>query len=63
MQINTLISRIKQRRQEIANGMVDGNCVNFESYQRLVGHSLGLLEILEFINQTLAEEEKDVERR
>ena len=63
MQINTLISRIKHRRQEIAAGMVDGNCVNFESYQRLVGQSLGLLEILDFINQTLAEEEKDVERR
>ena len=63
MQINTLISRIKQRRQEIAAGLGDGTCVNCESYQRLVGQSLGLLEILDFINQTLAEEEKDVERR
>jgi len=54
---------IQRRRQEISEGMVNGNCVNFESYQRLVGQNLGLLEVLDFINKTLEEEEKDVERR
>jgi len=61
MRINALIDMIKRRRQEIAEGVVNGNCVNFESYQRLVGQSIGLLEVLDFINKTLEEEEKDVE--
>jgi len=63
MRINALIDMIQRRRQEISEGMVNGNCVNFESYQRLVGQNLGLLEVLDFINKTLEEEEKDVERR
>jgi hypothetical protein len=41
--------------------MVDGHCVNFESYQRLVGQSMGLNETLQFINQLLEEERRDVE--
>ena len=32
MQISALITLIKQRRQEIADGLVNGNCVNFETY-------------------------------
>jgi hypothetical protein len=61
MDVRGLISVIKQRRQEIAESMVNGHCVNFESYQRLVGQSMGLNETLEFINQLLEEERKDVE--
>jgi hypothetical protein len=58
MQVNALIGLIKTRRQEIAMGLVDGNCTNFESYQRLVGQSIGLQEALDFINQLLEEERK-----
>jgi hypothetical protein len=60
MQISALITLIKQRRQEIADGLVNGNCVNFETYQRLVGQSLGLAEALQMINNLLDEERKDV---
>jgi|TARA_R110000868_G_scaffold117122_1_gene311192 hypothetical protein len=60
MQISALITLIKQRRQEIAEGLVNGNCANFESYQRLVGQSLGLAEALQMINNLLDEERKDV---
>jgi hypothetical protein len=58
--LNGLIQLIKQRQQEISEGMVNGNCVNFDSYQRLVGQHIGLQETLQFINQLL-EEEKNVE--
>jgi hypothetical protein len=61
MEVRALIGLIKQRRQEIAESMVDGHCVNFESYQRLVGQSMGLNETLQFINQLLEEERRDVE--
>ncbi len=60
MQISALITLIKHRRQEIAEGLVNGNCVNFETYQRLVGQSLGLAEALQMINNLLDEERKDV---
>lgn len=58
--LSGLIQLIKQRQQEIADGMVNGNCVNFDAYQRLVGQHIGLQETLQFINQLL-EEEKNVE--
>jgi hypothetical protein len=58
--LSGLIQLIKQRQQEISEGMVNGNCVNFDSYQRLVGQHIGLQETLQFINQLL-EEEKNVE--
>jgi hypothetical protein len=61
MQIGALIGLIKQRKQEIAQSMIDGHCVNFESYQRLVGQCIGLNEALEFINNLLEEERRDVE--
>lgn len=40
--------------------MVNGNCHNFESYQRLVGQSIGLQEALQII-ETLLKEEENVE--
>jgi hypothetical protein len=58
--LSGLIQLIKQRQPEISDGMVNGNCVNFDSYQRLVGQHIGLQETLQFINQLL-EEEKNVE--
>jgi len=55
--ISDLIGRIKQTQQAIAESMVNGNCVNFESYQRLVGQNLGLQEALQIIENLLKEEE------
>jgi hypothetical protein len=54
------IGRIKQRQERIAESLVEGNAVNFETYQRLVGQHQGLEEALFIINQLL-EEEKNVE--
>jgi hypothetical protein len=58
--VSGLIQLIKQRQQEISDGMVNGNCVNFDSYQRLVGQHIGLQETLQFINQLLEEDNQDV---
>jgi hypothetical protein len=58
---NDLINGIKRRQNEIAESLVSGNCVNFESYQRLVGQNQGLQEALEILNNLLSEEDKDVE--
>ena len=54
------IGRIKQRQERIAESLVEGNAVNFETYQRLVGQHQGLEEALLIINQLL-EEERNVE--
>jgi hypothetical protein len=59
--ISELISRIEVEKQEIAKAMLNGNCVNFESYQRLVGQSIGLNKALEVLNNLLEEQRKDVE--
>jgi hypothetical protein len=58
---NDLINGIKRRQTEIAESLVNGNCVNFETYQRLVGQHQGLQESLEILNNLLEEENKDVE--
>ena len=58
---NELINGIKSRQQEIGEALVNGNCVNFESYQRLVGQFQGLEESLTILNNLLSEEDKDVE--
>jgi len=58
---NDLINGIKSRQQEIGEALVNGNCVNFESYQRLVGQFQGLEESLTILNNLLSEEDKDVE--
>lgn len=59
--INELINRIEAEKHEIAKAMVNGNCVNFESYQRLVGQSIGLNKALEVLNNLLEEQKRDVE--
>lgn len=59
--INELINRIEAEKNEIAKAMVNGNCVNFESYQRLVGQSIGLNKALEVLNNLLEEQKRDVE--
>ena len=60
MDIKDLIALIKQEQQSLAVSMVDGNCSNFEMYQRLVGENIGLHKALSFINYLL-EKEHDVE--
>ena len=60
--VNELITRIKQKQQEISEAMLNGNCVNFESYQRLVGQNLGLKETLDILNNIIEEQNRDVER-
>jgi len=58
---NDLINGIKKRQQEISESLVNGNCINFESYQRLVGQNQGLQEALDILNNLLEQEDKDVE--
>jgi hypothetical protein len=59
--ISDLIDGVKQRQQDIANSLVNGNCVNFETYQRLVGQHQGLQEALQILDNIMKEENKDVE--
>lgn len=59
--INDLITGIKQRQSEISESLVDGNCVNFETYQRLVGQHQGLQEALQILNNLLTEKDSNVE--
>jgi len=59
--ISDLIDGVKQRQQDIADSLVNGNCVNFETYQRLVGQHQGLQEALQILDNIMKEESKDVE--
>jgi molybdopterin converting factor small subunit len=59
--IGELIGRIKRKQQELSEAMLNGNCVNFESYQRLVGHNLGLAEALEILDNIIEEQNRDVD--
>ena len=59
--ISDLIDGVKKRQQEIADSLVNGNCVNFETYQRLVGQHQGLQEALQILDNIMKEEDKDVE--
>jgi hypothetical protein len=61
MRISDLIGRIKQKQVEIADSLVQGYAINFETYQRLVGQHQGLDEALNLINQLIEEENQDVE--
>ena len=61
MRVTDLIARIKVEQTSISAVLHSGSPVNYESYQRLVGHYQGLDEALNIINQLLNEDEKDVE--
>jgi hypothetical protein len=52
------ISAVKARQYEIASSLAAGNCVNFESYQRLVGQHQGLEYALDVLNNLLREEDE-----
>lgn len=57
---NGFLHALKLKQEEIKNSMVNGNFVNFESYQRYVGIYHGLQEALDILDN-LMKEEDDVE--
>ena len=59
--VSSFITLIEQRKLEVAQAMVDGNVVNFETYQRLVGQHQGLEESLNILNNLLEEQKRNVE--
>lgn len=59
--VSSFITLIEQRKLEVAQAMVDGNVVNFETYQRLVGQHQGLEESLNILNNLLEEQNRYVE--
>lgn len=56
--VSDFIGAVKVRRAEIVESLAAGNCINFESYQRLVGQLQGLDESLDILNQLLKEEDE-----
>lgn len=61
MRVTDLVGRIKAEQAQVTSVLQTGTPVNYESYQRLVGHYQGLDEALSIINQLLEEDERDVE--
>ncbi len=57
--VSDFIGAVKARRTEIVEALAAGNCVNFESYQRLVGQLQGLDESLVILNELLKEEDNE----
>lgn len=57
--VSDFIGAVKTRRAEIVESLAAGNCVNFESYQRLVGHLQGLDETLDILNNLLKEPDEN----
>jgi len=55
--VEDFIGAIEARKKTIADSLVNGNAVNFETYQRLVGQYQGLVEALVILNDLLKEEE------
>ncbi len=49
------ISAVKARQNEISASLSAGHCVNFETYQRLVGQIQGLEYALDILNNLLRE--------
>jgi hypothetical protein len=61
MQIRDFIASIKAEQSNIAQAVMNGNCINFESYQRLIGQNIGLEKALIIVNELLEKEKQDVE--
>lgn len=57
--VSDFISAVEARKAEITESSAAGNCVNFESYQRLVGQLQGLNESLAILNNLLKEADED----
>lgn len=59
--LSDFIGRIKAEQEQIVSVLKAGTPVNYESYQRLVGHFQGLEEALSILDALLEEEKRDVE--
>jgi|TARA_R110002126_G_scaffold53859_1_gene145781 hypothetical protein len=59
--LSDFIGRIKSEQSKITVVLQAGTPVNYESYQRLVGHFQGLEEALSILDTLLDEEKRDVE--
>jgi hypothetical protein len=57
--IADLIGAVKTRQAEIAASLAAGNAANWESYQRMVGHTQGLQESLDILDNLLKDEDAD----
>ena len=57
--ISDFVSAVQSRQQTISESLVNGNAVNIETYQRLVGQHQGLAEALVILNDLLKEDEND----
>jgi hypothetical protein len=57
--LGDLIGGIKARQAEIAASLAAGNAANWESYQRMVGHSQGLQEALDILNDLMKDPDED----
>jgi hypothetical protein len=57
--IGDLIGGIKSRQAEIAASLAAGNAANWETYHRMVGHSAGLQEALDILNDLIKEDENE----
>jgi hypothetical protein len=57
--INDLISAVKARQFEIQNSLAEGNAINFESYQRMVGQYAGLQESLDILDNLMKEKDDE----
>jgi uncharacterized protein (UPF0254 family) len=57
--VSDFIGAVEAEKRVIAQSLVNGNIVNFETYQRLVGQHQGLEKALEILNDLLKEEEID----
>ena len=56
--IGDLIGGIKSRQAEIAASLAAGNAANWEAYHRMVGHSAGLQEALDILNNLMKEDDE-----
>jgi hypothetical protein len=59
--LSDYIGRVKAEQDKITEVLHAGTPVNYESYQRLVGHYQGLAEALSILDMLLEEEKRDVE--
>jgi len=57
--VSDLVGAIKAQQSTIAESLVNGNAVNFETYQRLVGQHQGLAEALVILDNLLKKDDED----
>ena len=57
--ISSLISAVKARQEGIRYSLAEGNAVNIESYQRMVGQYAGLQESLDILDNLMKEKDDE----